>query len=440
MGLSFGLGLPPAPKKGVGVSLIPFMAGQSDGLWYDFSKTDRLWQNNPPTTPADDAGEVIGLVFDARLGAGPWATNLCTWSQDISNAAWTKTDITVGATTTAPDGTSTAALATAGSAGSDTLTSALGTVVAGSTNTVRIRLKKSGHQWLRLTFTDATGTDGFNQWVDLTNGVLGSSTLRGAGTKISATMTADAFGFYLVTLRGVVSTRTTLNLSVVSASADGSVTRVNGATYYPWGCEIVAGSYSGAYIPTTSIPVTAPGNQAVQATAGFKPTYQAAGGKFDAADDNLLTAYLAQSGANFIVAYVDVPATLAATQVVAGASGAAANRCFLAFNTSGQLCAGVGSDSTATIVGTTDWRSQSVVVGLSFDGSTVKLFAGTAEEYSAAQASTPTTTIPFRIGALNNNGTAGSFSGLAIKDLLVGRQALTLAQFKSIRTQLIAGA
>lgn len=179
---------------------------------------------------------------------------------------------------------------------------------------------------------------------------------------------------------------------------------------------------------------------AAQSTAGFKPKYQTTGATFDATDDNLLTAYTAQNGANFIIAYVDVPATLAATQVMAGASGSAANRCFLAFNTSGQLCAGVGSDSTATIVGTTDWRSQSVVVALGFDGTTVKLFAGTAEEYSAAQNSTPTTAIPFRIGALNNNGTAGSFSGVALKDLLVGRQALTLAQFKSIRTQLISGA
>ena len=77
---------------------------------------------------------------------------------------------------------------------------------------------------------------------------------------------------------------------------------------------------------------------------------------------------------------------------------------------------------------------------LTFDGSTVKLFAEAAEEYSAAQSGTPTTAIPFCIGALNNNGTAGSFSGVALKDLLVGRQALTLAQFKSLRTQLIAGA
>jgi len=379
--VEIGLSLSLTSNKGVGVSLQAFMAGQSDGLWYDFSKTDRLFQESVGPTPANDPNEVIGLALSQRTSGGQTLAQVLAAaselfapgsSVDASTAPSTSSESPPGTITVTGDGTN--------NARRDFSI----TTVAGRS----YRMVCTGAT--AAAFLRAGSVVGGNQSLDTT-------TVIGANEFFFTATTATTWVRFL---------RSTAGPATVSGISIKEVSRY----------------------------------AATQATTGFKPKYQAAGATFDATDDNLLTGYLAQNGANFIVAYVDVPATLAATQVVAGASGAAANRCFLAFNTSGQLCAGVGSDSTATIVGTTDWRSQSVVIGLSFDGSTVKLFAGTAEEYSAAQNSTPTTTIPFRIGALNNNGTAGSFSGLAIKDLLVGRQALTLAQFKSIRTQLIAGA
>jgi len=185
----------------------------------------------------------------------------------------------------------------------------------------------------------------------------------------------------------------------------------------------VISGISAKYVPVYS---------ALQSTGAAKPTRQAGGAKFDGSDDNLLTTYFAASGANFIVAAISVPATLSAVQVIAGASGSGANRTFLAIDTSGRVCAGVGSDSTTVHVGTTDLRGTDAVIALSYDGTTVRLFAGSTLEYSGPQASTPTTTIPYRIGSLNSNGTAASFSAAAIKRIVVGREFLTTPKFAQL--------
>ncbi|MEZ0212422.1 MAG: hypothetical protein ACAH27_05660 [Xanthobacteraceae bacterium] len=179
-----------------------------------------------------------------------------------------------------------------------------------------------------------------------------------------------------------------------------------------------------------------PSNYGRQSTTGARPTLQTTGARFDASDDNLLTNYLALAGANCMVARVTVPASLAGTQIIAGASGTNVNRFQIGINATGRLCAGVGSDATTTIVGTNDLRGQTLVVGLSLDGSTVRLFEGAAQIYEAAQGSTPTTSVPLRIGALNNDGVAGSSFGGDIARLVVGRKALTLSDYLRIRAEL----
>lgn len=388
--MSLGLALKLANatlSKGVGFSLPAFMAGQSDGLWYDFSKTDRLFQENTGPTPAAAANDVIGLALSQRLWNGR-----------------TRAQVVAAATEIIVNGDFASGVASWASNGGATLAGSSGTMVVtvgagGGAATQGIPTVVGRTYAVSSTYTVGTSPSAFLR--------VGNS--AGAFSLVSKAMAAGINTAYFV----AAATTTFVSLG---SSAAGTVI-VDDVTVKD----------------ISSIAAT-------QSTAGFKPKYQTAGAAFDATDDNLLTAYVAQNGANFIVAYLDVPATLAATQVICGASGSAANRCFLAFNTSGQLCGGVGSDSTSTILGTTDWRGQTVVVALSFDGTTVKLYAGTAQEYSAAQNSTPTVAIPFRLGSLNNNGTAGSFSGSAIKTILVGRQALTLGQFLSIRSQLLAGA
>src|SRR5690606_15902104 len=40
------------------------------GFWYDFSKTDRTWQESTGQTIADDDAEVVGLALEQSQWAG----------------------------------------------------------------------------------------------------------------------------------------------------------------------------------------------------------------------------------------------------------------------------------------------------------------------------------------------------------------------------------
>lgn len=186
-----------------------------------------------------------------------------------------------------------------------------------------------------------------------------------------------------------------------------------------------------------------PGRHGIQSSATLQGKRQAGGVcRYDGADDNHLTTFLAQNGAMTLLYHGTIDAVISATQMFLGASGASANRCWLAVTTAGFIAAGVGSESSATIVGTTDVRGKTIVAALTFDGSTVKLLlhvdGATTEEYSAAQASTPTTSIPFRIGGYNNNGTAAGFAKVDAKSLKAAHKAMTLAEFSSIAAALAA--
>ena len=186
-----------------------------------------------------------------------------------------------------------------------------------------------------------------------------------------------------------------------------------------------------------------PGNHGYQESATLQGKRQAGGVcRYDGIDDNHLTTFRAQNGAMTLLYHGTIDATIAATQMFLGASGSGANRCWLAVTTAGFIAAGVGSESTSTIVGTTDVRGKEIVAALTFDGSTVDLFlhvdGSATEEYSAAQASTPTTTVAFRIGAYNNNNTAAGFAKVDAKSLKAAHRAMTFAEFKSIAANLAA--
>lgn len=175
----------------------------------------------------------------------------------------------------------------------------------------------------------------------------------------------------------------------------------------------------------------------IQSSASLRPLRQTTGAKFDGSDDNWLTTYTAGSGANFIVALVDVPASIS-TNLFCGASNSGADRFFLGVDTSGVVIGGVGAVSTSVIRGTVDRRGTQVVVGISCDGSTSRLFDDDAMPYEAAQSGAPTTAVPFRIGAYNNLGSASLFFGGSIKKLVAGREFLTLARYQQIRNALLA--
>lgn len=347
-------------SEGVGFSLAAFMAAQSDGFWFDFSQTDRLFQEQCGPTPSDDPNEVIGLALSQRLWNGQ------------TRAAYLAAQPNLATVTTQ------AAVAIGGPAFTNYTISAAMTIG----RTYEISITVTGYS--------GTGSVGIAGGVGAYDPDLVNEGISGNGT---------------ITVYGRAQLATQIQLFSQSS---------NTCTFANISIKEVCRQ------------------QAFQTSTSLKPKFQTTGAEFDGSDDNLLTGYLPSATANFIVAKVTVPASLAATQVIVGSSGASTDRCFLAINTSGLVCGGVGTQSTTTILGTTDLRGREVVIGLSFDGSTVRLFADGAQQYSAAQAGTPSASIPFRVGATNNNGTAGSFFAGSIKNVEVGREMIDASRFSQI--------
>lgn len=367
-------------------SLDAFMASQADGLYYDFTKTDRHFQESIGPTLADDIDEPIGLALDQRTWRGQTlqqvvaaqAELLTNGSFSSGLTGWTNLSAGTG-TATVTDGQLTVTRVDASNIGWVTQQIA---VTAGRTYQVKATRVSGSGTALRV-----GTTSGGNELYDATLGI--GTTVR----YIAATTAA-----LHVNLRGSINDTTTVidNVSVKEV----------------------------------------PGRHATQATGASRPSRQSDGAHFDGGDDVLLAAYRAGASKNFIAARFTAPAVVGATQVIVGASSSLS--CYLGITTAGKLAAGVGSDSTTTIVGGGDIRGLEVTAALSFNGSTVTLFLDDAVVYSGPQNGLPVTTVPFHIGARNSSGTPANFFSGAVKKLLVGQEFLTLQRYLQIKKALLS--
>lgn len=176
---------------------------------------------------------------------------------------------------------------------------------------------------------------------------------------------------------------------------------------------------------------------ASQASAGARPVLQSDGWKYDGSDDNHLTDWLAQAGANCILAKISAPASIAATQVIAGHLDSATTYCMLGLSAAGTVRIAVGSNVANY---GPDIRGQSAVVGVSFNAGSGKVFVNDSD-FDFTYTGTPSTSLPFRLGAGTTVGLGATsfFSGAS--DLVsLSRTALTPAQFQQIRAEWLAAA
>jgi len=94
------------------------------------------------------------------------------------------------------------------------------------------------------------------------------------------------------------------------------------------------------------------------------------------------------------------------------------DRCYIGVATDGEIMAGIGDQSFATIKGTTQMVDDTVHdAELIWNGSTVELWLDSTKEYDAAQVGTPNTDYPLFVGATNSAGTAGSFFDSSLWDV-----------------------
>src|SRR5574343_1703554 len=174
--------------------------------------TTSTWTNNDGYLVTGVAGE-IGFVGARRV------RNLLTFTEDFSNAAWTKTGITATAGQLTEDGTTGVHRTSQPLAGGATF--AIGTRLL-----VQVELKQEGRRYVQLVVSNPPFGATSNAMFDLQSGVVSST---GAGS--SATITATSGGYYRCTLLSNAASSAAVSSVFINPSNDGtnvSYTGTNG--------------------------------------------------------------------------------------------------------------------------------------------------------------------------------------------------------------------
>jgi hypothetical protein len=180
----------------------------------------------------------------------PQRSNVCLWSEQFDNAAWTKSGATVTANaTTSPDGYANAdKLVEDTSTGGHQIQQIL-TVSAATVYTISVFVKYAGREWIRFTDAQSSNRIHFNTLT----GVFGTS----AGTVIDYNSTTLGDGWYKLSLTTTsVGTAYTPRITLAEADNDVAYTGDGTSGVYIYGAQLEAGAYATSYIPTLGAAVT----------------------------------------------------------------------------------------------------------------------------------------------------------------------------------------
>ena len=214
-------------------SLVMIPSGYKDGKVYSVKPTsgagDLTFTRNSNATRVD----ANGLIEKVR-------TNLTLYSNDFSNAAWVKTNVSGTSGQSGYDGTNNGWLFTSLTAAN----SSYHQFYSGTTEvqTFSVYLKAGTTNWVRLNLSGAG-----NYYFDIQNGVLGSIGTAGLMPKI----TAAGNGYYRCSI-----TNTTGNsvnsIYVFAGASDGVLSTSAGDTFYIQAVQREAGGIATDYIETTT--------------------------------------------------------------------------------------------------------------------------------------------------------------------------------------------
>lgn len=183
-------------------------------------------------------------------------TNSLTYSQEIDNAAWTKSNATVTANAIlAPDGTLTADKVAEDTATSTHYVGRTGIAATASTQqAISFFAKPAERDWVWVQTSDKAGTAA-NSWINVRTGATGTVA---ASHTIRTVSFGDGWYRVEITMDSGVGAGT---MAFYPASVtDNNVTSFAGTSgygFYLWGAQFeVDGSYVTSYIPTTSATAT----------------------------------------------------------------------------------------------------------------------------------------------------------------------------------------
>jgi hypothetical protein len=198
---------------------------------------------NEPRFDHTSAGVCRGLLIEESR------TNLVTQSGDASLWPNSNGTVTNNGSTTAPDGSSNGFLGGIGTA--SLITPATSSITG--LHTASVFLKRNNTDWARLQVAQGSFAHAVNFWVNLATGAAGTlAVAAGTPTSLSAQVTPFGNSWYRVSITASYPATASLSLTVTSATADNSTTRVSGSVYEVWGGQIEAGSFATSYIPTTT--------------------------------------------------------------------------------------------------------------------------------------------------------------------------------------------
>jgi hypothetical protein len=207
-----------------------------------FPTTDRL--NVPRLTYQNGGGGCPSLLLE------PQRTNLLTWSDDFSNAAWSKDRIVVTANaTTSPDGTQNADKIADTLNGNNTYRIFNSTTLSAISYTQTFYAKAAEYNWCYVRIGNAS-----RAWFNVGTGVVGT-----VDSGLTASIQSVGDGWYRI-----ITTITTATagsgfglIALTTGNGVESYTPTTGGMgIYVYGAQLEAGAYPTSYIPTTSASAT----------------------------------------------------------------------------------------------------------------------------------------------------------------------------------------
>lgn len=193
-------------------------------------------------------------------------TNLLTYSEDFSNAAWTKSNTTVTANATAsPDGTVSADLLTATSGVEDVYV-ILSKAASAITYTLSVFVKNNVNANTVVLYLSDNSTGQATGTFNLS--AVTATTTSGTWSGVSASISSVGSGWFRCTL--------TATSPATSGLLPGFNWGSSGSAAYFWGAQLEAGSFATSYIPTLASSVTRSADVASVNT--LSPWYNASAG------------------------------------------------------------------------------------------------------------------------------------------------------------------
>jgi hypothetical protein len=214
-------------------------------------------------------------------------TNLLTYSEDFTNAAWTKIGATLTSNSvTAPNGTVTAeTLVEDSSTGNHWLFQSGGAAGAYSAT---VYAKAAGRSWLVFRFT-VSGTITY-AWFNVSTGTVGT-----VQAGLTATITSVGDGWYRCSISGTMSAASPIVIGAANADNSNLYTGNSGNALFLWGAQLEAGAFATSYIPTVASQVTRAADSASMIGNNFARWYNQTEGTLYAQFDSLgLTAVFAR--------------------------------------------------------------------------------------------------------------------------------------------------